>query len=286
MLGDWFVSGDRYQRSEDGTYSYVGRVDDMLKVGGLWVSPIDMEHVLMEHPRVDGVGVVGVNIDGAEPDRRLSFSARARPATTTLADELQDVVQGADAALRVPAHGALRRRAAAHPDRQGPALPPARVGGELSRRTRSRRAPLDPRPRRVGSSYRAETNASTASHDRLFMLEVRAVPAGQHKPLRPDPRLRASIRSSCSSDPYGSSAPWISSVGALTRQPPARGSRLRNAGSSHTSHQPQNAASGSSWWRAIRSRRPPLRYSSRVPRIARTVISSTNTCGARSAPGR
>jgi benzoate-CoA ligase family protein len=65
MLGDWFVSGDRYERSADGTYTYVGRVDDMLKVGGLWVSPIDMEHVLSEHPRVDGVGVVGITIDGA-----------------------------------------------------------------------------------------------------------------------------------------------------------------------------------------------------------------------------
>jgi benzoate-CoA ligase len=64
MLGDWFVSGDRYERRDDGTYAYVGRVDDMLKVSGLWVSPIDMEHVLMEHPRVGGVGVVGVEIDG------------------------------------------------------------------------------------------------------------------------------------------------------------------------------------------------------------------------------
>jgi benzoate-CoA ligase len=62
MLGSWFASGDRYQRREDGTYAYVGRVDDMLKAGGLWVSPVDMEHVLMEHPRVAGVGVVGVTI--------------------------------------------------------------------------------------------------------------------------------------------------------------------------------------------------------------------------------
>ncbi len=65
MRGDWFASGDRYERAVDGTYTYVGRVDDMLKVGGLWVSPIDMEHVLSEHPRVDGVGVVGFNIAGA-----------------------------------------------------------------------------------------------------------------------------------------------------------------------------------------------------------------------------
>jgi benzoate-CoA ligase len=65
MLGDWFVSGDRYERSANGTYTYVGRTDDMLKVGGLWVSPVDMEHVLIEHPRVAAVGVVGVSLGGA-----------------------------------------------------------------------------------------------------------------------------------------------------------------------------------------------------------------------------
>jgi acyl-coenzyme A synthetase/AMP-(fatty) acid ligase len=43
MLGDWYATGDRYTRREDGAYSHVGRVDDMLKVGGLWVSPVDME---------------------------------------------------------------------------------------------------------------------------------------------------------------------------------------------------------------------------------------------------
>jgi benzoate-CoA ligase family protein len=59
MLGPWFATGDRYERRPDGAYAYVGRVDDMLKVGGLWVSPIDMEHALLEHPRVAGVGVVG-----------------------------------------------------------------------------------------------------------------------------------------------------------------------------------------------------------------------------------
>ena len=64
MRGEWFLSGDRYERDADGRYTYVGRVDDMLKVGGLWVSPIDMEHVLSEHPKVDGVGVVGFTADG------------------------------------------------------------------------------------------------------------------------------------------------------------------------------------------------------------------------------
>jgi benzoate-CoA ligase len=65
MKGDWFSTGDRYERTADGAYVYVGRIDDMLKVGGLWVSPIDMEHVLMQHPRVLGVGVVGVQVADA-----------------------------------------------------------------------------------------------------------------------------------------------------------------------------------------------------------------------------
>jgi benzoate-CoA ligase family protein len=63
MRGEWFSSGDRYERREDGAYVYVGRTDDMLKVGGLWVSPIDIERVLLEHPAVADVGVVGVTID-------------------------------------------------------------------------------------------------------------------------------------------------------------------------------------------------------------------------------
>jgi benzoate-CoA ligase len=63
MRGDWFSTGDRYERRADGAYVFVGRMDDMLKVGGLWASPVDMEHVLMEHPRVLGAGVVGVTVE-------------------------------------------------------------------------------------------------------------------------------------------------------------------------------------------------------------------------------
>ena len=89
MLGEWFVSGDRYERREDGAYVYVGRVDDMLKVGGLWVSPIDMEHVLLEHPRVSGVGVVGITIEHAS--RIAAFvQCEGEPGDDALADELRD----------------------------------------------------------------------------------------------------------------------------------------------------------------------------------------------------
>jgi benzoate-CoA ligase len=88
MLGEWFASGDRYERSADGTYTYVGRVDDMLKVGGLWVSPVDMEHVLMEHPRVQGVGVVGITVD--EATRIAAYvECAGEPGDEALADELR-----------------------------------------------------------------------------------------------------------------------------------------------------------------------------------------------------
>jgi benzoate-CoA ligase len=90
MRGEWFASGDRYERREDGTYVYVGRGDDMLKIGGLWVSPVDMEKVLLEHPAVAALGVVGVRADdhsrvaafvevadGVTPDEQLADELRA-----------------------------------------------------------------------------------------------------------------------------------------------------------------------------------------------------------------
>jgi benzoate-CoA ligase family protein len=89
MRGDWFASGDRYERREDGAYVYVGRMDDMLKIGGLWVSPIDMEHVLIGHPRVGGVGVVGVTVDDATRIGAYIELAEGDSGDDALADELR-----------------------------------------------------------------------------------------------------------------------------------------------------------------------------------------------------
>jgi benzoate-CoA ligase len=56
--GPWIRTGDKYFQDHDGYFCYAGRSDDMLKVGGLWVSPVDVENVLMEHPVVLECGVV------------------------------------------------------------------------------------------------------------------------------------------------------------------------------------------------------------------------------------
>jgi len=57
--GGWLRTGDKYSQDADGYYWYAGRSDDMLKVGGLWVSPIEVENALVQHAAVQECGVVG-----------------------------------------------------------------------------------------------------------------------------------------------------------------------------------------------------------------------------------
>jgi benzoate-CoA ligase len=59
FLGPWTRSGDKYRRDEDGFYVYCGRTDDMLKVGGVYVSPFEVEAALLTHDAVLEAAVVG-----------------------------------------------------------------------------------------------------------------------------------------------------------------------------------------------------------------------------------
>lgn len=56
--GHWLRTGDKYYRDPEGYYWYVGRSDDMMKVKGMWVSPVEVESALLEHPLVQEVAVV------------------------------------------------------------------------------------------------------------------------------------------------------------------------------------------------------------------------------------
>jgi benzoate-CoA ligase len=58
FLGEWVRTGDKYRQREDGCYVYEGRIDDMIKVAGLYVSPIEVESVLIEHEAVLEAAVV------------------------------------------------------------------------------------------------------------------------------------------------------------------------------------------------------------------------------------
>jgi len=65
IQGHWLRTGDKYYRDKDGYYWYVGRSDDMMKVKGMWVSPIEIEGVLLEHPAIQEAAVIG-SADGNE----------------------------------------------------------------------------------------------------------------------------------------------------------------------------------------------------------------------------
>jgi benzoate-CoA ligase family protein len=59
LFGAWIQTGDKYHQDADGYFWYAGRADDMLKVGGIWVSPIEVEATLIRHPAVLEAAVVG-----------------------------------------------------------------------------------------------------------------------------------------------------------------------------------------------------------------------------------
>jgi len=65
FLGEWIDTGDKYSMDEDGYYWHAGRSDDMLKVGGIWVSPVEVESTLIGHPAVAECAVVGAR-DGSD----------------------------------------------------------------------------------------------------------------------------------------------------------------------------------------------------------------------------
>ncbi len=58
FAGDWFHTGDKYYQDEDGYFWYAGRADDVFKVNGRWLVPLEVESALLEHPAVREAGVV------------------------------------------------------------------------------------------------------------------------------------------------------------------------------------------------------------------------------------
>jgi benzoate-CoA ligase family protein len=92
--GAWLRTGDKYSQDADGYFWYAGRSDDMLKVGGLWVSPIEVENALMAHTAVQECAVVGRE----DHDTLVKPSAyvvlrTGTPPSPALAIELQQFVR-------------------------------------------------------------------------------------------------------------------------------------------------------------------------------------------------
>jgi benzoate-CoA ligase len=90
ILGEWFFTGDRYRVDADGYYWYEGRSDDMIKVSGLWVSPVEIEAALIEHPSVAESAVVGVSVDGFTRIKAFVITKGDAPNGDALIVELQE----------------------------------------------------------------------------------------------------------------------------------------------------------------------------------------------------
>lgn len=88
----WVRTGDVYIRSTDDTWTFLGRNHDMIKAGGIWVSPAEVESVLIEHPDVLEVAVVGArNEDGLETVVAFVVAASgARPDVAVLDQHCRD----------------------------------------------------------------------------------------------------------------------------------------------------------------------------------------------------
>jgi benzoate-CoA ligase len=93
FLGEWIRSGDKYSRLPNGCYVYAGRSDDMLKVSGQYVSPVEVEMVLVQHDAVLEAAVVGVDHGGLVKTRAFVVLKREFAPSEILADDLKAFVK-------------------------------------------------------------------------------------------------------------------------------------------------------------------------------------------------
>jgi 4-hydroxybenzoate-CoA ligase len=103
MQGAWVNTGDKYYVDDDGYYWCAGRGDDMLKVGGIWVSPVEVENCLTEHVAVRECAVVGkLDEKGLTKPKAFVVLANGFEGTPELAKQLQEHVLNKMAKYKYP----------------------------------------------------------------------------------------------------------------------------------------------------------------------------------------
>jgi benzoate-CoA ligase len=101
--GEWVFTGDRYSVDADGYYTNHGRSDDLMRVSGHWVSPLEVESVLLRHAAVRECAVVArADGDGLVKPCAYVVCADGAVAAPALADELKALVKDALAPYKYP----------------------------------------------------------------------------------------------------------------------------------------------------------------------------------------
>lgn len=103
FVGQWFNTGDRFYQDDEQYFYYEGREDDMLKVSGQWVSPLEIEGLLQEHPAVRESGAVGIpDESGLIRVKTFVVLNEEYQASPELEKELADFVRGRTAHFKAP----------------------------------------------------------------------------------------------------------------------------------------------------------------------------------------
>ncbi len=100
--GDWVRSADLFRLDGNGRFWYSGRTDDILKVGGIFVSPIEIEDCLLSHPAVAECAVVAYKEEGLEKPMALIVPKGEAKGDAALASQIAQFVKGAIAPFKFP----------------------------------------------------------------------------------------------------------------------------------------------------------------------------------------
>jgi benzoate-CoA ligase family protein len=103
MVDGWLDTGDTYLQDDAGYYVYCGRSDDMLKIGGIWCSPFEIEARLIEYPKVLEAAVVGrADADGLTKPAAFIILNPPEDAGEALSEELRAHCKAALAPYKFP----------------------------------------------------------------------------------------------------------------------------------------------------------------------------------------
>ncbi len=100
--GDTIHTGDLFRRDKEGYYWFEGRVDDLLKVGGIWISPLEIESCLLEHEAVQESAVVGVQVEGLTQPCAFIVLSKRQLEEVQLVEQLQTYVKSQLAPHKYP----------------------------------------------------------------------------------------------------------------------------------------------------------------------------------------
>ncbi len=103
FLGEWLWTGDIYYKDNEGRYWYYSRSDDMIRSGGVWVSPIEVEKTLLEHPAVlEAAAVQGYTDGGLQRVKVIAVLRTGYAPSPELIEELKNHVKDRTASFKKP----------------------------------------------------------------------------------------------------------------------------------------------------------------------------------------